>query len=64
MLVYVLSFGYQLNGKGFKMNAKLVKTCEFWVIVIEREDGTRNDYRFGTKREALAWGKRAGVSFA
>ncbi len=44
------------------MKTTLKKIERFWTIIIEREDGDRCDYRFNTKREALAWCKLAGVT--
>lgn len=32
-----------------------------YTLVISREDGTRNDYRFNTKAELNRWMKRAGM---
>lgn len=42
--------------------ATLRKIEKFWVIIIENEDGTRNDYRFPTKTEARKWAKLAGIT--
>ena len=34
----------------------LTKNWEgFWVLILPHEDGTCNDYRFRTKREAQRW---------
>ncbi len=33
-----------------------------WVLVISREDGSANDYRFKTKRDLLAWVKQVNRS--
>lgn len=44
------------------MTATLRKTGKYWTIIIDRDDGTRNDYRFRTKKEATNWAKLAGVS--
>lgn len=33
-----------------------------WVLVISREDGSTNDYRFKTKRDLLAWVKQVNRS--
>jgi len=33
-----------------------------YVLLITREDGTTNDYRFKTKRELNQWVKRAGLN--
>ncbi len=32
-----------------------------YVLIINREDGTRNDYRFNNKAELNRWMKRAGM---
>lgn len=45
------------------MKAELIKTGKAWMILITREDGTHNDYRFGTKPEAKKWAKLAGIQF-
>lgn len=43
-----------------KTSYTLTKSWEgFWVMVLRHEDGTHNDYRFRTKREALRWLKEA-----
>ena len=41
--------------------ATLKKIEKRWVIIVEREDGSRNDYRFNTKAEAHRWAKAAGL---
>ena len=41
--------------------ATLRKIEKNWTIIIERNDGTRNDYRFKSKKEALEWAKLANV---
>lgn len=43
------------------MKATLTKVEKFWMILIERDDGTRNDYRFNTKARATKWAKTAGI---
>lgn len=43
-------------------NATLTKTAAGWLIVLEWDDGGRNDYRFPTRTAALAWARRAGVT--
>lgn len=41
----------------------LTKNWEgFWVLILPHEDGTCNDYRFRTKREALRWLKEADAA--
>lgn len=45
------------------MKTTLVKIEKNWTIVIEREDGTVNDYRFSSKKEALKWAKLVGITF-
>ena len=39
----------------------LKKIDKTWTIIIEHEDGSRNDYRFNTKNEARRWAKLAGL---
>lgn len=41
--------------------ATLKKIDKTWVIIIERGDGTRNDYRFASKAKALRWAWLAGL---
>ena len=43
------------------MKATLKKIEKGWTIIIERNNGTRNDYRFSTKKEATTWAKIAGI---
>lgn len=43
------------------MNATLKKVEKFWTLIIERQDGTRSDYRFDTKAQARKWAKTAGI---
>lgn len=45
------------------MKGTIKKIEKFWVIIIEREDGTVNDYRFNTKAEAMRFAKAAGIKF-
>lgn len=33
-----------------------------YVLIINRDDGTRNDYRFTNKTELNRWMKRAGLN--
>lgn len=40
----------------------LKKIEKHWVIIIEREDGSRNDYRFNAKAGARKWAKLAGLT--
>jgi len=43
----------------------LTKNWEgFWVLILPHADGTCNDYRFRTKREALRWLKEADAAVA
>ena len=41
--------------------ATLKKIEKRWVIIVERDDGSRNEYRFNTKAEARRWAKFAGL---
>lgn len=43
------------------MKATLTKIEKTWTVIIEREDETRNIYRFNSKAEAKRWAKTAGV---
>lgn len=43
------------------MTATLKKIERYWTIIIEREDDSRNDYRFCSKAEAKKWAKLAGI---
>lgn len=45
------------------MKATLTKVEKFWTLLVEREDGTRNDYRFNTKAQARSWAKAVGIEF-
>lgn len=40
----------------------LKKIEKVWVLIIEHEDGSRNDYRFTTKSAARAWAKLNGLA--
>lgn len=44
------------------MKHEIRKTTEGYVLVINREDGTRNDYRFNNKAELNRWIKAAGLN--
>lgn len=44
--------------------ATLTKTAESWLVVLEWDDGERNDYRFPTQTAARAWAHRAGVTLS
>lgn len=43
------------------MTAKLTKIEKTWTLIINRGDGTTNDYRFSSKKEALKWARQAGI---
>ena len=43
------------------MKYKILKTCGGYVLVIDRADGTRNDYRFKSKAQLNRWLKLAGI---
>lgn len=43
------------------MKYEIRKTAEGYVLIINREDGTRNDYRFNNKAELNRWMKLAGT---
>jgi len=43
------------------MKYEILKVGRGYVLVITQENGTRNDYRFGSKAELNRWMKRAGV---
>lgn len=43
------------------MTYEILKATKGYVFVINREDGTRNDYRFKNKAELNRWMKRAGM---
>lgn len=40
---------------------KMVKVEKFWVLIINHEDGTVNDYRFKTQKAAKAYAARLGM---
>ncbi len=44
------------------MKATLRKTGKNWTLIISRNDGTVNDYRFSTKKEAIKWAVQAGIA--
>lgn len=43
------------------MNYEIKKLDRGYIIIINREDGTRNDYHFKNKAELNRWMKRAGL---
>ena len=43
------------------MTYNIVKALKGYVLIINREDGTRNDYRFNNKAELNRWMKLAGI---
>lgn len=43
------------------MTYNIVKASKGYILIINREDGTRNDYRFKNKAELNRWMKRAGM---
>ena len=43
------------------MTYNIVKALKGYVLIINREDGTRNDYRFKNKAELNRWMKLAGM---
>ena len=43
------------------MKYEIRKTAEGYVLSINREDGTRNDYRFNNKAELNRWMKLAVI---
>jgi len=45
------------------MKATLLKVEKNWTIIIERTDGTVNDYRFSTKKDATKWAVQVGLKF-
>ena len=44
------------------MKYRIIKTAEGYVIVIDRDDGTSNNYRFNNKAELNRWMKLAGLN--
>ena len=53
--------GRKKRRKELTMKHEIVKAAKGYILVISREDGTRNDYRFNTKAELNRWMKRAGM---
>ena len=45
------------------MKYEIRKTAEGYVLIINREDGTRNDYRFNNKAELNRWMKLAVITY-
>ena len=43
------------------MTYNIVKALKGYVLIINREDGTRNDYRFNNKAELNRWMKLAVI---
>ena len=43
------------------MKYEILKTCEGYVLVINRAAGTRNNYRFTSKAKLNRWLKLAGI---
>lgn len=43
------------------MKYEIFKTCGGYVLLIDRADGTRNDYRFSSKAQLNRWMKLAGI---
>ena len=43
------------------MKYEIFKTCGGYTLVINRADGTRNDYRFASKAKLNRWLKLAGI---
>lgn len=37
------------------MTYRVIKTSTGYTLIINREDGTQNDYRFSSKRELDSW---------
>lgn len=44
------------------MTYEIVKASKGYVLIINREDGTSNDYRFNNKAELNRWMKLAGMN--
>ena len=44
------------------MTYEILKATKGYVLVINRKDGTRNDYRFKNKAELNRWMKAAGLN--
>ena len=51
----------KINTEVAIMTYEILKATKGYVLVINREDGTRNDYRFKNKAELNRWMKRAGM---
>ncbi len=43
------------------MKYEIRKIAEGYILIISREDGTHNDYRFESKAELNRWMKQAGM---
>lgn len=43
------------------MKYEIFKTCGGYVLIIDRADDTRNDYRFNSRAELNRWLKLAGI---
>ena len=43
------------------MKYEILKVTGGYVLVIDRADGTRNDYRFSSKAKLNRWLKLAGI---
>jgi len=41
---------------------EVLKNTKGYVLIINRKDGTHNDYRFNNKAEMNRWMKRAGLN--
>ena len=44
------------------MKYEILKATKGYILIINREDGTRNDYRFKNKAELNRWMKLAGMN--
>lgn len=56
-----LRINHRSTGKVTVETATLKKIERNWTIIIHREDGTCNTYRFQTKAEANRWAKQNNV---
>ena len=63
------NYGYKIReGKQTKqtevaiMKYEILKATKGYILIINREDGTRNDYRFKNKAELNRWMKLAGMN--
>lgn len=57
--------GREKRGKELTVKYEIRKALEgFYILIITREDGTSNDYRFKTKAELKRWMRRAGMEVA